>query len=299
MDNLGFKQWLLQEMPITSFQTIGKWGPNDRPRGYNKQDIGILTNPKAIEKIHKQWSNTKENFEFYFLRAPKAAEYLEQGEVTPEWVKEKLGIDIQPKENAITIIFTNNRASEKIPMTAWTIAHRMGHTMDRSSFNRNSVFKGEFNREVERDFSNIVKQMFPKQQPYTSSADAAGYNYYGVPQPRQQNNTIQPLHIARMVGTMKSVRDGNLRMLNGWNEFVYELTAQYIINGKIKFNPLTKAVMLRNRMAWGRPNPDMKYSGIDNEELTGINDSLQDMAEKYEYILDDVFQALLGKIFVM
>ena len=291
MDDLSFKQWLLKEMPITNFQTLGKWGPDDRPRGYNKQDIGILTNPKAVEKVHRQWSNSKENFDLYFIRQPNAAKFIETGEVTPEWVKEKLSLDIHPVGDHITVIFTNNKGAEKIPMTAWTMAHRLGHALTRTNGlgNNKTMYNKEFVTEVEKDFKNIVRQMFPKQIQQPS-----GWTPYNDQKPNPY--TVQPLHIAYIVGSMKSARERNLR---NFFEFSHELTAQYLITGKVKFNPLTKSVLLRNRMAWGNPAPQTRYSGASDEELEELNEELQNMAEKYEYTLDGIFQSLLGKMFVM
>jgi len=293
MDQINFKSWLLDEMPITNFQTIGKWGPNDRPRGYNKQDIGILTNPKAVEKIHKLWSNTKENFDLYFVRQPNAPKYLEQGEVTPEWVKENLGLDIQPNEENITIIFTNNRGAEKVPMTAWTMAHRIGHALTRTNggYDSNSEYVEGFTKEVERDFKNLVKKLFPN-QPEPNRGWTPYNSYNSKPDPY----TVQPLHIALAVGTMKSARDRNLR---NFNEFAFELTAQYLITGKVKFNPLQKSVLLRNRMAWGNPAPMVRYPNIKDDDMNHINGQLENMAAQYESSLDIIFSNLIGRIFVM
>ena len=107
-------------------------------------DAGILGNHKAVEKIHKKWSNTKQNFDFYFIRDQKAFKFVQQGEVDQDWVKKNLGEDIPPNPNAITIIFTNNTGVEKIPMTAWMIAHRMGHVFSQN----NSLFYNEIMRDI-------------------------------------------------------------------------------------------------------------------------------------------------------
>jgi hypothetical protein len=53
--NMNFKEWLkLNEMPITNFNLVGQWGKDaKRAYGFSKKDTGILENPKAVEKIHK------------------------------------------------------------------------------------------------------------------------------------------------------------------------------------------------------------------------------------------------------
>lgn len=256
---MEFKQWL--EMAITNFQLQGDW---DSPRkyGYSNQDKGILTNQSAVEKIHRLWANSKNDFELYFLKSKDAYKYVEIGEVSSQWVKSILKVDIQPKPNAITVIFTNNTGAEKVPLSAWTMAHRLGHAVRRDQFFQNFFFK-----EVERDFKEIAKNLY-------------------------QTDNIKAVALA--VGTMRSVRMNNLR---NFYEFIYELLAQYIITGKIKFNPLPKALLVRKRMAWGRPANQYKYA--DDDDLKDWDTELQGYIDKYEGCLDTIFNGLVGKIFVM
>jgi hypothetical protein len=97
------------------------------------------------------------------------------------------------------------------------------------------------------------------------------------------------------VGTMKSARENKLRTSS---EFVYELVAQYIITGKIKFNDLPRQLILDRRMAWGRPNYKVK-NAIDEEAYIEYNAQLHNNAATYEHYLDQVFGSLVNKIFVM
>lgn len=62
----GFRDFVLSEMPIKGFNLVGQWGPDaKRKYGYGPQDTGILENPKAVDKIHRSWSNSKSDFDFY------------------------------------------------------------------------------------------------------------------------------------------------------------------------------------------------------------------------------------------
>lgn len=265
-----FSEWLqLQEMPINKFQLLGQWGPDaKRAYGYNKQDTGILQNPQAVQKIHRLWNNTKEKFDLYFIRSNKARKQVEVGEVTPEWVKNNLDVDIQPNDDAITIIFTQNTGAEKIPMTAWTIAHRLGHAI-----RRDDIFSQYFYKEVIDDFRQILKDVYGKQKTY------------------MQNDDDELYALANAVGTMKSIRQNNLR---NFYEFIYELVAQYIITGHVKFNQLPQSLILKRRMAWGRPN------NVTTSAKSPPNDvNMDHYAEKYEHYLDSIFNGLVGKIFVM
>jgi len=277
---MDFRQWLI-EMPITNFQMVGKWDKSGQ--GWSPQDVGILTNPAAVEKIHKRWSNTKDNFDFYFVKQPNASKWLEQGEVTPDWVKKNLNLDIQPNPNNITVIFTNNRGDEKVPMTAWIMAHRMGHAI-----RRNNNEWGNFTNELERDLTRILTEA------YHYNIDK---NYYSMTKNdfrkyRQDQNAL--LILANSIGTMRSARQNNLR---NFNELAYELLAQRLLTGHIKFNPLPRCITPNPRKAWGRPI-GQQYCG-DPEELAEWNEVLQSYADQYEYLLDGVVSNLEGKMYVM
>lgn len=269
-------------MPMTNFQLLGKW--NKPGQGYTAQDVGILTNPAAVEKIHKKWSNTKENFDFYFVKQPGTRPFSEEGEVTPEWVKQNLKLDIQPNPSNITVIFTSNRGDEKVPMTAWIMAHRMGHAIRRG----NNQWEN-FANEIERDFIRILREAYHFEHQGS---------YYGMDneQSRQKYRLDQNalLALAQAVGTMRSARMGNLR---NFYEIAYEFLAQRLLTGHIKFNPLPRCITPDPRQAWGNPI-GRRYCG-DPEELAEWSEVLQGYGDQYEHLLDGVTQSIVGKMFVM
>lgn len=254
----------MSEMPITRFDLVGDWGKDSPKRGYNNKDIGILTNSKAVDKIHKRWSNTEYEFDFYFLRAKNAWKNREVGEVTKEFVKNEFGLDIEPEENRITVIFTNNIGAEKIPMNAWMIAHRLSHSL-RSIF----LFQQYLTDEITRDFNEIIKDI-------------------------RANITL--LDLAYILGTTKSCRERNL--LN-FTEFIHELFAQYIITGDIKFNKLQKKQIKNKKYAWGKPNFTYLHLNLTDQDLAEINQMIEYHADKYKYNISSVLGTCLNKIFVM
>ena len=280
MDN--FKNFILSEMPISKFQLMGQWGPEaKRKYGYSAKDTGILENPKAVEKIHKHWSNIKNNFDLYFLRSYAGMKHVEVGEVKPLWILNNLGVSIEPKEDTITVIFTNNTGAEKIHLTAWAMAHRLGHAI-----RRDNVFENYFRKEINKDFEEILK--------YAYGLDINNKDFY------YQNDYFSKYEkymkaIFLAVGKMKSARENILR---NSNEFIYELVAQYIITGKIIFNDLPKSLILSRQVAWGRPNYKTK-NYTDETAFNEYNEMLHNNALKYEDYLDTVFNGLEGKIFVM
>lgn len=289
---MEFKNWLLSEMPITRFEKMGNWQPNAPFHRYDKASIGILQNDKAIEKIHKSWSNSKTEFELYFLRSPKASKFREIGQVNAEWVQMNLGVNIQPKEEAVTIIYTNNVGDEKVPLTAWIIAHRLGHVI-----RNEEVFREYITKNLEKDFKEILKDVY-NIDVRTMEMNRQYSWYRSEYQPRPENPEKYMLALAYAIGTMKTAREWNLR---NFGEFTYELVAQYIITGKVTFNPLPKSLQIDQKKAWGRPNPTTRWSPISRDEdaWEEWNEILQNHASYYENRLDYVFTSLEGKIFVM
>jgi hypothetical protein len=261
---LLFKEWIINEMPITRFDLVGDWDKDAPQRGYSRQDVGILTNPKAVEKIHRKWSNTDYDFDFYFVRAKNAWKQREIGQVSREFAKEQFGIDVPTKDDKITIIFTNNIGTEKVPMTAWLIAHRMSH-----SLRMQYEFNQYLTKQVERDFNQLIKDL---------------------------NVQITPLQLAYNLGTMKSCRERNL--LN-FGEFIHELFAQYIINGKVTFNKIKNHLILDKKYAWGRPNNRTVYLNLNKEELVEMNEVIENMADSYTANLSQIMGAFYNRIFVM
>jgi len=275
---MNFKEWLLQEMPIGNFGMIGAWdkGPDKKRYGYKSDDIRLLTNPVAVDKIHKKWSNTKETFDFYFVRTPEGKKYLEYGEVTPEWVKKNLMLDITPRPDTITVIFTNNIGQERIPMTAWAIAHRFGHAI------KNMPHFKDFEREVQSYFNTIFRSAY-------NFEPRRAYGYSDQDNRRRQDTETMSRHLAHGIGTMKSARD---RKIVNSNEFLYELLAQYLITGHIKLNTPPPKL---GSSAFGRralhANPD-ELEQWDDYSMAGI-------AETLEQYLDAAVGSLVNKVFVM
>ena len=281
---MDFKNWFLTEMPITNFQLKGNWDNSKKQYGFNRQDHGILTNPKAVEKIHKAWSNTKQNYSLYFIKSPVAYKFRQEGEVNPQWVQENLKLDIPAEPNAITVLFTNNVSGEKIPMTGWMIAHRFSH-----SIRRVHDFEKYFIPELIGDFRNILGTVYDKDLPRTS------YSYSD--ESRRSNREREKLlkAISHAIGSMKSATTGNLALQE---EFYHELLAQYMTTGKIKFRPLPTQLITQKRFAWGKPNHS--YARGDEDQTQSYSeDYLPYMEEKYTTLFDQLLSGLVGKMFLM
>lgn len=275
---LNFKKFL-NETPIGDFELLGNWAPDaKRAYGYSKQDIGILTNPKAVEKIRNIWFKNEQEFNFYFVRSKNAYRKVEVGEVDPSYLKDVLKIEIPLKPDSISVVFTQNTGTEKIPMSAWGIAHRFSHAI-----RRQHIYEQYFRKEVMRDLSEILRNVY---------GHDASYDYGSLSQ--KSSKIFQ--QFAYAIGTMRSARQQNL--IN-FNEFFHELMAQYLITGHIKFNPLPKSFQIDSKKAWGRENATRLYTKTTPTDVSEWNEILQNYTEKYENAISDILQSLLNKVFVM
>jgi hypothetical protein len=289
---MQFGQWLkLQEMPIKAMNFLPpeNWpeihGGKTKPGyGYDKRDRAILGSEAGRAKIIARWNNTHQDFVFYFARSPVAMKHQEVGEVTETWVKENLGLDIQPVEGQVTVIFTTNIGGEKIPMTAWMLAHRLGHAIKKT--------RGwsEFSGNLQRELTYLVQDVYGKQLTRTSyrnphdPKDNDQYFFTGA----DSNRTMK--HVANSIGTMASARKGKIF---NFREFEFELLAQYLLTGKITFNNLKQTLV---KSAFGNSGIYLRKYG---EELNDYNEILQGIARGCEYHLDWAAGDLEGRIFVM
>lgn len=272
-----FKEWLaLNEMPIVQLNKVGDWSKGSKKYGYSDKDIGIIGNENATAKIIKKWNNTKQDYILYFVKLPKVHQFVEIGEVSQEWVKEKLKLDIKPTEDAITIIFTNNKGDEKVPLTSWIIAHRLSHAIRRIK-----TFETYFTSKITRDFKKIIQ-------------DAYGYSlnldYFSNVEDFKNSRKVL-VNFMQAIGSMKSARDGNLR---NDMEFFHELLAQYLITGKIKFNPLPSFIQLDNKKMYGHDISRKIY-----KKNNSSDDVLESLSDEFEYAIDAVLDSVVNKIFVM
>ena len=296
----------LFETPIEDFNLIGNWDKNSSFKHEN--DRKLLTNPKAQEKIIHKWQNTKVPFNIYLVNSPGAGKFAETGKVNPEWIynnlKPNVAKQIKISSDAINIIYTNNNGDQRVPMTAWVMAHRFGHAVSRYG-NGGNGFYGfgserqiyaftEARDELIRYSSMILEQSYgfnnlPDNEKKFTAVRRRSYSSY------DRNDTIpytydmlERLYLGfyRAIGTMRSAREHELR--NEF-EFILELLAQYMITGKIVFNPLpTKFRYGNNTAIFNEPNMKDYFNGL-----------LEDLAEGLTHIFDNLMHECVGKIFVM
>lgn len=246
----------LKEMPVKSVSSVGfdvdpKTGKMKSHSFSDKRDRELITNPTNIKKLKNFFSNVDEEFNFWFINKKGARKFAETGEVKPEFIKKEFNINVEDlpnfDEDDINVFFVSNTAAEKIPMTSWTIAHRLGHVIRRTD-----GFE-YFSNHLEEQFDRIVSE------------------YYGVKKHSKFDNEFEKYKAKffNKIGTMRSARENKIKR---YFEFYYELFAQFLNTGGVKFNKTGK-------------------SDVDND--------LDTLSYDIEILGNDVLSNLPGKIFVM
>ncbi len=282
---MDFKQWL-DEMAIRRMQKVGQWGQETAPPGpkrvklgYYGDDYGILTNQNALEKIKAKWAKSEQLFDIYFLRSKEGAKVREEGEVQPEFVHTRLNVpDYQPASDAINVIFTNNMGAERMPMNWWTMAHRFGHAV------KNIEAFRYFTRELDSEIYRILEYYWGhrRQPSYLMGAGDGSAQLLSA--------------LDSVLGTMRSARD---RLLRNHFEFYYELMAQFIIEGKVRFNSRLPR-MLPTRFVYGRAEGKYMKHDLDEEDMEGLEDWVNDtLTPEVNNNLGVVLSQAVGRTFVM
>ena len=280
---LTFKQWL-QEAPLHDYETIGDFSKNSSFR--DPRDRKIIQHPKAIERTRKKFGNTPFDFDFYFVNSPKANKHTEVGAVPLEWVKNNLGDEVYNTvaknhgQDHIQVIFTNNKGAERVPLTAWMMAHRIGHAARRDhKFKMNYQYE-EAGKHLEQTFSNILS--------YYTNRDTSLQRRMGE-YSNTRANQLAMLYFFYEVATFKSARERNVR---DWFEILNELIAQYLTTGKVKFKQAPRSF-------GGGAGANKQYFHTSAENIEEVNDIIETLARDMQYLIDDIFSSLINAVLVM
>lgn len=274
-DEISLQQ-IYQEMALTNLQKIGKWEDKKNRHGYDKASIGILSSPSGLKKLEDTFNRIGNwDFNLYFVKKPNAWKEAERGLVTPEYLKENLGLEAgrdypQPERDQITIFFTNNAAAEKVPLTPWTIAHRIGHAFA-------ATFRQRYNdlNYINRNISNILKNLF--EQAYNINTSNSRDLRYA------QDYYIRDFY--QKIGKFRSARMGKLVRPA---EFYHEAFAYWLLHdGELDFNDPPEFLQDTNRQAWGKSTA-RNYRLEDEYEA-------QEYLNQFKYALEEMFNIMIGK----
>lgn len=192
---------------IHDIQFHGSWNrPGNR---YSELDFKILTNAKAQHRLIDKYKNCGIDFKFHLYKGTKSGWNTSlKGFKSPEWVKTRFGLDIQPDDDKISVLVTNNIGSPKYPLTPWIIAHRMSHAMF-------------------RNFSYDIHKHSIAQMDYLLGRFAGFEKWFGC-----------------AIGTTRSCRQ---RTLARTGELYHELFAQCLLTGRVRLKHIENRVLHRMR----------------------------------------------------
>ena len=273
-DEISLQQ-IYQEMALTNLQKIGKWEDRKNRHGYDKASIGILSSPAGLKKLENTFNRIGNwDFNLYFVKLPNAWKEAEKGLVTPEFVKEHLGLEVgkdfpEPQNDQITVFFTNNAAAEKVPLTPWTIAHRIGHSFA-ATFRRNNDLNY-----INRNISNILKNLF--EQAYNiNTSNSRDLRY---------SSDYYVRDFFQKIGKFRSARMGKLVRPA---EFYHEAFAYWLLHdGELDFNDPPKILQDSNKQAWGKSQA-RNYRLEDEDEA-------REYINQFKWALDEMFNVMIGK----
>jgi len=273
----------LEEAPISDITHYGDW---DKNSSFKDQDRKLLTNPKAVAKMKAMWKYPEEvNYNILLVNNAEANRFAEIGIVGDvggkgdAWLQKYMPKTAEElisnlKSDEVNIIFTNNKGAERVPMTGWIMAHRFGHVLNRTTMGDAESFY------FQEAVTTLARYLASLAECYNIPLNGIGYG-------RRDHNALFSTNIRKLVcaiGKSKAARDGNLRTTY---EFVYELFAQYIINGRITFNPVPEKAKV------GRTN----YSIGDDADRA--NSLLIDCGDELESYFSTAAYHAVGMVLVM
>ncbi len=282
---MAMKMHELFEAPISDISHVGNWEKNS---SYGTQDRALLNNPKAVQKIKSMWKYPQESmFNVILVNHADARLHSEIGIVTPEWLAKEMPRvwpDIQPliKANEINIIFTGNSADQRVPMTGWVMAHRFGHAME-ANHRRNTPSrswggmgtdpsKGQKTYLFGEAYNTFIRVMMEIMEAYGMGQPPA-YSYSRLP-------TNGPLRgFLHAVCTFRAARESNIR---NPLEVLFECLAQYMLTGKVRFNPAPKG------FRYGR-----NYYAVRDEDY---QQHAQNELDGLAYMLEEYFEHAIGNL---
>ena len=283
--------------PLRKLEHIGNWNRN---HGFREKDRKLLTSSRAIKKIEDLWSKCPTVFDIYLVNTPQTnkTDYREVGPVDPSEFPGLAGIDFA--DDAVNIVFTNNMGVESVPLTGWVMAHRFAHVLRYSApYTWNSGWVEVINL-FDAFFEKIIKAFkLPDRYPYRlSKYEGMGDPYYGgysrihfAADKRRAYDRYKKA-LAEQLGTSRAARTGNLR---NYYEWYYEVVAQYIITGKIRFRKLGDTVDF-GPAPFGR-----RFTKTLNDipMIYQLNSYGQKLASDLEDIIGGLIADSVGMVFLM
>jgi len=266
----------ITEAPIADLAYAGDVPSKDDKHGVHyvkADDHAIVTTPKGVAKIMNAFERTPYVFNIYV--APNRARGVQHELVD---VERLLGRKVETN-GRITVIYTNNvTGSYRMPMTGWTLAHRMIHAIQVSG--QPSLIEMACWKAIV-DIWNLARH----------ESRAPKVKYKG--QPLYMTTDAHLLsEFSSILFTMRSARKGYLKVdldVGG------ELLAQYLLTGRVK--------LVRSE-EWDMRRPDLYkpsthfHPGLIkvNRDHYAINRRIEQAEQEINEACEQQLAALVGKV---
>jgi hypothetical protein len=265
----------LREAPIGNIDYVGNtdhMGYTDGTTSFRHHaDRAIIGSDKAQAKIRRVLAKVPQTIDLCFLDMHMeigtddvVAHTLAVGGVH-DYNSLKSRYEVLPArsaDNAIMCVLTQNEGNERVQLSPWIIAHRMGHGM---------VIDDDY----ERIFNN-VNHIIDDLKSWT-------YDGFGV----ARNGLVHG------ICTMKSVRE---RKLSHPLEILFELFAQFVVTGKVTFNRFT----VESFTAFYKASSVVSYSiPVRDHDVKNFNDMLDHAERQIGRYFAGALQSLEGKVVIL
>jgi hypothetical protein len=189
----------------------------------------LYENGKAIAKIEKAWKNTEKTFIFNLVNDHFDKRYDMGGWGIHSF--DDYNADIlncrggEISRDAINVILTNNITASYNPLTAWILAHRMGHVLQLETIERRQ--QHAVGKAIECVLIGAIND--------TAIELSFGGNkaFYDIGFVSCIRFVDMGLRICLDMLTMRGAREASF---TGGSECLPEMLAQYLITGRVRFN---------------------------------------------------------------
>lgn len=290
----------LSEAPIADYETLGDFSDTSKAHSFRQAvDRKLVSSPAQISKAYHFFERTPFNFRMFFANIKGLGKYQETGVnelavdsdvakvLGPEYT-EKIKADSAGK---ITVIFTGNFGVDRIPLTPWMMAHRFGHAIAISDrWGKKSDIRPKW-KNLENDFfrsiNDILSEVYNVTMPGPYKRVGNVINYI-VPSATAQYNSL-----FNAIGYQRSSEHDRI---NRPYEFLYELFAQYINSGEVKFKSLPQMIRYGRPVFGNRPNTLRMTQNTEPEDHQYY---LNDLTTLMEQHFNEMLETCVGHIFVM
>lgn len=281
------KHTRVDEAPLGDYQLIGNW---EKSHGFrHAADRKMLQNPTAVRLTQQKFGRTEHNLNFYFVNHPSATRHSETGVMEPDAIAKAMPkvwpeIAARAQEadhaNSINVMFVGNAGFQRMNMTPWIMAHRIGHALASSDpmvgMNRRQGPWTEYQEDAAMFFADILLGVYDMNI-------RANDVFYGRGNDKLMSKFFEG------IGGMRSARKGKLG--GRAYEFLYEMFAQYITQGALKFRPCPQSFGER-----GGPFYRIKDQDTADMWNRSLNDEVGDHLGTR---IDNCLYSMEGKFLVM